>query len=483
MWQRLSLRYQLALLVSIVLAILLTVFSSIIYIAVQSFLYRQTTRQLQTAAVAVMTTQFPNIGRNRNNSVRPNPSRPLLARLQQMATMLTDGQTSVAILDAQGQPLAVGVNARRQGATRERQPLPAPPAAALLETIVRTRDMASFVTTNQGNQQLSLLVPIWDEDGAFVGALQLATPTTTINELLARLRLFLFGGTALAMVFGAGGSVLIGARVVRPLQRIVRASAAVADGDLQTRVALPPGNEIGQLGAAFDQMVARTAESFAAQQRFVADAAHELRTPLTAIGGSVEMLQLGAVDHQPEKRRRLLASIGREVDRMGRLVNDLLLLSRLDQRPSMQLETFDLRAQLGEVVEQMRLVAPDYHWQLDAPLTLTAHGHPDQLHQVWLNLVSNAQQHTPAGGVITVTALNGNGVTVRISDTGSGIPADEVAHVWERLYRVDKARTRVAGGHGLGLAIVESIVQGHGGTAAITSELGVGTTVTVQLPG
>ena len=203
-------------------------------------------------------------------------------------------------------------------------------------------------------------------------------------------------------------------------------------------------------------MVAQTAESFAQQQRFVADAAHELRTPLTAIGGSIEILQLGAVDAEPEKRRRLLASIGNEVDRLGRLVNDLLMLSHLDQQPPTKHEPLDLQPLLLDLLEQARIVAPQHTFVIQLPAPLPVCGNADQLRQVFLNLLSNASTYTPAGGLITVSGQCATGITISVADTGLGIPAKDLPYVWDRLYRVDRSRARARGGFGLGLAIVQT---------------------------
>ena len=312
--------------------------------------------------------------------------------------------------------------------------------------------------------------------------LQLATPLRPIDEFLLGFRRYLIGATLAAAAVGALLGVWAISRALRPLNALVAASDRVAGGDWNTRLDLTPDGEWGRVGRAFNLMVARIGESFAAQQRFLADAAHELRTPLTAIGGSIELLQMGAVAQQPDRQRRVLESAGHEIDRLGRLVNNLLLLQTLDRPGSAAHATLDLRPLILDVVAQVELAAPDHVFRTLLPLPLPMCGDSDQLRQVLLNLLTNAYTYTPAGGTITVSGHLDGGVCVAVSDTGIGIAPEDVPRVGERLYRVDRARARGTGGFGLGLAIVNSIVAAHDGSVAIHSMPGHGTTVTIRFP-
>ena len=159
-----------------------------------------------------------------------------------------------------------------------------------------------------------------------------------------------------------------------------------------------------------------------------------------------------------------------------------MLLTNLDARATPAHVPCDLRPLLHDVIEQARIVAPCHHFVLDVPDPLPVRGNADHLRQIFLNLVTNAHTYTPQGGTITVTGWAGKMVTVAVADTGAGIPAEDLPRVWERLYRVDRARAHGAGGFGLGLAIVHKLVATHGGEATIASEVGKGTTVTVTLP-
>jgi signal transduction histidine kinase len=301
--------------------------------------------------------------------------------------------------------------------------------------------------------------------------------------------------------------------VLRPLDQVVATTGRIAAGDLGQRVGLPPGRtEIAQLGAAFDAMVARLEQAFAAQRRFVADAAHELRTPLTALSASVELLLMGAADNDRATAQRLLRHLDSELSRVIRLTNDLLTLSRLDVRPQIALRPTNLNALLEEVAEHSRTLLRGQELIVDVATELWVEGDSDRLRQVVLNLLDNARKYTPSGGQVMLRASSEcsvwssesastpaaqnlglsrvegsepktqNQVVIEVEDTGVGIPADALAHLFDRFYRVDSARTRASGGSGLGLAIVQAIVQAHHGQVDIQSTPGVGTRVTIQLP-
>ncbi len=253
---------------------------------------------------------------------------------------------------------------------------------------------------------------------------------------------------------------------------------------------IPPSHdEIGQLARAFNLMVARLDLAFARQKRFVADVSHELRTPLTALGGGMEMLLIGAEAGDPEASRRLMRGMYAEVERMRRLVEDLLTLTRLDEgKMQLRLERLDPAALMNGIYEQAQHLERGQEIRRDVESQLPeiwADG--DRLRQVLLNLVDNALKFTPAEGTVTLRARRdgADAVTLEVEDTGRGIPADALPHVFERFYRADPSRVRSAGqvgGSGLGLSIARSLVEACGGTIAIASEEGHGTHVTVRFP-
>ncbi len=353
---------------------------------------------------------------------------------------------------------------------------------------------------------------IWQQDRPLALA-QICVPTDSIDASLNQLATSLVVGWVLVVGLATGLGVTATRRVLRPLDQVVATTGRIAAGDLQQRVGLPPGRtEIAQLGAAFDGMVARLEEAFAVQRRFVADAAHELRTPLTALSASVELLLMGAADDDRATAQRLLRHLDSEVSRVIRLTNDLLTLSRLDARPQIALRPTDLSALLEEMGEPSRTLLRGQELIVDVAPGLWVQGDPDRLRQVVLNLLDNARKYSQPGGRIALRASSEcsvlsseltaadnitqsdststqnsklktqNWIFVAVEDTGVGIPAEALSHLFERFYRVDSARARASGGSGLGLAIVQAIVQAHHGQVDVQSALGIGTCVTIQLP-
>lgn len=292
-------------------------------------------------------------------------------------------------------------------------------------------------------------------------------------------------GVCVALLLATVGGLWLTQTALAPLRLVIAVSHRIAAGDLSQRVNLPQRrDETGQLAAAFDEMVAQLEDAFAAQRQFVADASHELRTPLTAIGGSLDVL-LMAPEGDPETSRRVLHGMRREVQRLTRLVADLLTLTRLDARRPLRLQAVDLAALAREVAEGMGALKKNRQVVIETDGGTKCQGDADQLKQVFFNLLDNAIHSTDAEkGVITLRVQGlEHSIRVAISDNGAGIPGQAQPHVFERFYRVDRARTRASGGSGLGLAIVKAIVDGHGGSVApVESELGHGTTIQFTLP-
>jgi two-component system OmpR family sensor kinase len=276
---------------------------------------------------------------------------------------------------------------------------------------------------------------------------------------------------------------------LRPLVEMERASQRIAQGALSLRLEEPPTNdEIGRLARSFNSMVAQLEQAFNQQKQFVADVSHELRTPLTALGGGLEMLLLGADRGDPEASRRLVRGMYAEVERMNRLTQDLLTLTRLDEgRAELALETVDPQSLLETACEQAEHLAQGQEISFAiAPATPRVRADADRLRQVLLNILDNAIKHTPATGAIRLSARPaGAMVEIEARDTGAGIPAEALPYVFERFYRADPARARASqrsGGTGLGLAIAKGLIEAQGGTISVASEVGVGTTVTIRLP-
>jgi two-component system OmpR family sensor kinase len=326
-------------------------------------------------------------------------------------------------------------------------------------------------------------VPLY-QGGALFGYLQGASDQRASDELLADLRTAMLIAGPAAIVASVVFTILISSVLERPLRRVAETARRVGQGELAARSGVPPGrNEAYLVASAFDDMVARLEAVLESQRRFLADASHELKTPLAAVGGMAELLREGADEGRPEQRRLAVTTIEREVDRMGRLVSDLLTLSRAEQRPPLGRDGVDLGELARDAVREARELAPGRPIEARTEGVITVCGDRETLRRAVRNLVDNAVQHTSDAGRIDVTARSDAQTAVlEVRDTGGGIPPEDVPHVFERFYRADPSRARTSGGSGLGLAIVRSVVEWHGGSVELASEVGRGTTVTIRLP-
>jgi two-component system OmpR family sensor kinase len=276
---------------------------------------------------------------------------------------------------------------------------------------------------------------------------------------------------------------------LRPLDDMGTMAGAIAAGDLSQRVEPSDDRtEVGKLGAALNSMLAQIEAAFDERRasedrlrRFVADASHELRTPITSIRGYAELFRRGA-DRRPEDLATSMARIEAEADRMGVLVDDLLLLARLDQGRPLVREPVDLVALARDAVDAARVIDPRRAIELTAPDQVVVGGDAGRLRQVLDNLIENARVHTPwdTRTVVTVEA-DAETVTISVADDGPGMDPDVAAHAFERFYRGDPARARSTGGAGLGLSIVAAIVEAHGGGVRVADT--PGTRIVVTLPG
>jgi two-component system OmpR family sensor kinase len=324
-----------------------------------------------------------------------------------------------------------------------------------------------------------------------------------VDAALGQLRLLLLLGIIGGTVVGVALVLAFTRGVLRPLEGVVDTADAISAGDLHRRLALPRGrNEVARLGRAFDFMVGRLVATLESQRRFVADASHELRTPLTSLKGLAEILVIGAHGNDTRVIEQSAQAINSELERLIRLVTDLLTLSRLDNtvdnagrgadrgndrsstiRPKRA--PMDACETVEAAAHQMVGIAATRHVQLshECAGTLPILGDAGQIKQVLLNLLDNALRYTPEGGQVTVRgAREGGAAIIQVQDTGSGIAPKDLPHIFERFYRGDTSRSRTTGNSGLGMAIVKSIVEGHGGSIDVQSQVGEGTLFTVRLP-
>ena len=325
-----------------------------------------------------------------------------------------------------------------------------------------------------------------------LGSVAIAQSLNDVDRTLSRLKwLFLLIGVVIVGLIALASRTMIKVGL-KPLSDVEDTAAQIAAGDLSARLPdAKPGTEVGRLTTSLNTMLARIEESFAQRKtsedklrRFVADASHELRTPLTAIRGFAELHRQGAVTGETDTKQ-LLSRIEGESIRMGSLVEDLLLLARLDQAREMQRLPVDIAQVTKDAVTSARVAGPDHPISLSGDLDeLYTLGDENRIHQVIANLLANARTHTPAGTPISVhVSQSVEGVSIAITDAGPGLSDEDQKRIFERFYRADSSRVRIDGeGSGLGLSIVDAVMKAHGGSVSVLSELGKGATFTLFFP-
>lgn len=347
---------------------------------------------------------------------------------------------------------------------------------------------------DDGFERIMVLQPVQTK-GKTLGVVQFSTYAGPIRDVLVRQLATFMALSMLAMLAGLLGFMPILKRTLVPLSNIGGTVERIDAGSLSERLPSSQGQlEIDQLAKSFNRMLERLESSFEAEKeakeqmrRFVADASHELRTPLTSIHGFLEVILRGAAQ-KPEQLERALKSMYGESERINKLVEDLLLLAKLDRAPSFTVKEEDLSEDLLNMEAQLRLLAGQREVVMKVPEGITAEYDKDKIKQVILNLFHNAVQHTDTvNGRIEVsldevTEPEAEWVRLGIKDNGPGIPADHLPHLFERFYRVDSSRSRKLGGSGLGLSISKSIVDHHGGELRVSSTLGEGSLFQVLLP-
>lgn len=404
-------------------------------------------------------------------------------------------------LDAPGQPAGMvaavvshgdTVDAGYTTSSGERAAL-TPTAQLQLSGIAGSRKPVTVNLDGLGRYRV-VAAPSRNGGDVIVTGLSMANIDTTLMRML-----FIFGiVTVIALVAATTAGVIIIRRALAPLRRVAQTASKVAglplargEVELPVRVAesdANPSTEVGQLGAALNQMLDHIAAALSARQasetrvrQFVADASHELRTPLAAIRGYTELTQRMGDDR--EAVAQAMSRVASETERMTRLVEDLLLLARLDSGRPLEREPVDLSRLAVDAVNDAHVAGPDHQWELDLPEEpVIVTGDAARLHQVLTNLLANARVHTGAGTVVTTRLSTEPSHTVlQVIDNGPGIPAALQSEVFERFARGDSSRSRKGGSTGLGLAIVSAVVKAHNGTIAVHSTPGC-TEFTVRLP-
>lgn len=361
--------------------------------------------------------------------------------------------------------------------------LPGPPGVVAAALAHR----ATFATVPGGEDDDAVrvhTVPI-EAGGAVVGVVQVAMSLGAVGDTLqALLAAMLIAIPALVIVAGLAGYALAG-RALAPIDAITRTAQRISAEDLSTRLGLAASDdEVGRLAATFDAMLVRLDDAFKRERQFTADASHELRTPLAAM-----LAILGVIRRRrrsPEDYEAAMGDIADEANRLRRLTDDLLRLARADERLAARSDTrVDLSTLLADVADSLEPLATAKGLTLtrDIAPALAVNGSRDDVIRLFVNVLDNAIRFTDAGRVTVVAAAaapHADGIVVTVADTGRGIAAEHVPHIFNRFYRVDPSRT--AGGAGLGLAIAQAIAHQHGGAITVASVVGEGTRFEVRLP-
>lgn len=331
-------------------------------------------------------------------------------------------------------------------------------------------------------QIISVILPMTDQN-RLEGILYVYYPLAKITELAKEEVLLLLTGAVLFLLIAAFFVYYGMRKILQPLEQLQHAAENISVGDYSVRVAVQSQDEIGKLSTAFNQMATSIQQEDEAQKAFLATVSHELRTPISYVKGYSEAIQGGAL--QGQAQTEAIALIAREAGRMERLTNELMQLARKESITHEELDPIIVAETIRDVMSLLNRQAQEkqieFSVQLDEELIVLAN--EEKLKQVLINLFENAIRYSQAQATIVIEAEPfNNEAIIRVSDHGMGIPEEDLAHVTERFYRVNKARSRADGGSGLGLSIVEQFVKQFGGTLTITSTLGEGTQVAVTLP-
>lgn len=457
---------------------LLLVIGILQYVYMKEFMYSNKAVSLQSQIRSVPLDEWLSFLED-NPVAEQNPLEPL---------RIPD--SSVAIVDKAG-------SIKKEWADLHHGPPPHLTSQAYLDALQVQRQQHGevpyhIIKDSQGFPRLLVLQPIGLPEKP-VGLVQVTTSIRSVRDVLERQLATFVALSLLALTGGLLTFLPVLRKTLIPLSEMVQTVESINAGNLHLR--LPDQNgqsETDRLAAAFNSMLQRLENAFAAEQeakeqmrRFVADASHELRTPLTSIHGFLEVLLRGAA-HHPEQLQEALQSMHGESTRLTKLVQDLLLLAKIDKAPTLavQLKKMELHPLLIELEPHLQMLAGLRSVQVEIASHAKLQIDPDRMKQVILNLFQNAVQHTdPNQGSIQVSLKDAErGIQLIVKDNGSGILPEHLPHLFERFYRIDTARTRALGGSGLGLAITQSIVEAHGGRISATSEPGKGSSFTVWLP-
>jgi two-component system, OmpR family, sensor kinase len=482
--RRAKLRTRVLVAVLAVTLVALAAFDFAAVTALRGYLLNQTDAQLQTVVNPILGPRLRALVQQVQTAKRPR--RPRLPIGGQYYVAFVPGRGRAVIFEKPGfvpqipaglpgQPTAQPAHITRSGRGYK--------AVTSWDIATGGRAYAQTVTSDRGHAQLRLLaVP------ANGGALVAGASISQVNKTLGRLQLIVIAGSLAAGLLVALGVAWAVRRGLRPIETMAAQADRISAGDLTDRVSpQDPGTEVGRLGTALNGMLTRIEASIeereASQEltrRFFADASHELRNPLASLRANAELYQQGALSHRPQVDEAM-RRIALEAQRMSGLVDDMLRLARLDQRPGQHNDPVDLTALITECAERAQIAEPGRTWHTHVAAGLVTAGDEELLRRAIDNLLGNVRAHTPDDAVATITAAaRGSSVIVDVSDDGPGVPASQLSRIFDRFYRAGAQSHRP--GSGLGLAIVTAIAAAHDGTAEATLNHPHGLRIALTLP-
>ncbi|WP_054958637.1 HAMP domain-containing sensor histidine kinase [Paenibacillus dakarensis] len=485
-----SLRVQLLSRSLLVLAILLVLIGLLQYVWMKNVMYRSQADAMITELRSVPRELWDDSGKlpDQNRPGHINSGKQENAGQTGRRPVFFMPDTSLAFIEADG-----SFNDLQMNGGYSSPQLSADQYQSILKSMKERRPPEYQVVKGQeGSKQLLVFLPAGSPNHSS-GLLQMGKNIQPLQHVITG-QLVTF--TILALLAMAGGLLLylpILRRTLQPLNQMVEAVKRTDAGNLTCHFPVNQGQqEIDRLAESFNGMLERLDHSFQAEReskeqmrRFIADASHELRTPLTSIHGFLEVLLRGAAN-QPEQLEAALRSMHGESNRMKKLIEDLLLLAKLDRAPELQLQDTQMELLIKEMQPHLEMMAGERQVSFHLEKGIHCVCDPDKFKQVVLNLFHNAVQHTDArkGNIEISLSLSTSSqhVVLTVSDNGSGIPEEHLPHLFERFYRSDTSRSRKYGGSGLGLAITQSIVAAHGGTIEVESKPGEGSAFRVLIP-
>lgn len=485
---------RLTLFYALVLGGALGVFGTLVYNQAEQHAYADLRDTLSSRAASVRLGKdilFPNAFADNRPLILPNVN-----GAQSVAIEVLDNHLNLlATTSAQNSPLGTGLD------TLKPSPVPWDTQAAQ-QVLSQANNVTKYSTISYQNQRY-LVYTLLNNDMGSQHIIQTASSLAPIEQSLSDLRALLLRGAALVLVLALIGGWFISWSVLKAVQRITRTASIISTStDLSKRIPIRTKtgrDELAILAATFNEMLTNLQVVYQRQQRFVADASHELRAPITAMRCNLDLLAR-APDLPPEEVQAALTDTRAEAERMGRLVSDLLLLAHADAQASSTIasvyrkdrQKVDLDSLLLAVFRQYRPLeenisveagkhGPRLTLQHIAPAQV--YGDPDQFTQALVALLDNALKYTPQEGHIALSlTVVASEAVVKVSDTGIGIVAEDLPHIFERFYRAHQVQTRKHSGSGLGLAIVQSIAHEHNGSIEVESVQGVGSIFTLRLP-